>query len=506
MYSHNISSRNCKYENLWHGFFTMRFHDMSSLKSYEVIQKLGQGTFGVVQKARNRKTNELVALKQLINHLAKEGFPITAMREITILRTLDHTNVLKIVDMIYDPPKVQNPQDVVHTRGCFYTVSPYMSSDLVGLLENPNISLDVPQIKCLMKQLLHGIHYIHSQNYLHRDVKAANILIDSEGVLKIADFGLARSYHGQPPKLGQGPGGGERNYTALVVTRWYRPPELLLGERKYTTAVDMWGVGCVFGELFLHRPILAGQSDTQQAQIIFDLCGPPNPINWQSAHLLPNKTELNVGLRSKRTLEQRFLRFMTSDGLELLLGLLTLDPYKRMNALDALAHPYFQNEPRALEPGELPKYEESHEIDKDRFKKLRKEAPRPEDMFKDKLRGLPAREAPVSRPKPAPPAPAPTTKEPRERDTYIPKPREAAPPSSDRRRDRYEPPSAQASQSLQPSQALQQAPPLGPGQRRYDYKPRSDARGVFMPKRQPRLPSRPDVKRQRLDYDEKSDK
>lgn len=347
------------------------FQDMNSLKNYEIIKKLGQGTFGVVQKARNLKTNQLVALKQLINHSAKEGFPITAMREITILRPLNHKNVLKIIDMIYDHPKTSNPQDVVRSRGCFYTVSPYMCSDLVGLLENPNIKLDLPQIKCFMVQLLQGVQFIHESHFLHRDIKAANILIDFNGVLKIADFGLARNYHGKVPKLGQGPGGGERNYTALVVTRWYRPPELLLGERKYTTAVDMWGVGCVFGELFLHRPILAGQSDSQQIQIIFDLIGPPNQVNWPRAIELPNKKDYSIGLRCKRTLEMRFSKFMNNDGLDLMSGLLTLDPYKRLNAADALDHSYFKNDPLPLQPHELPSYEECHEIDKERFKKLR---------------------------------------------------------------------------------------------------------------------------------------
>lgn len=348
-----------------------RFRDMSKLRNYEIIQKLGQGTFGVVQKARNIKTKELVALKQLINHSAKEGFPITAMREITILKKLNHKNILKIIDMIYEEPKISNPQDILHQRGCFYTVSPYMCSDLVGLLENPNINLEVSHIKCFMEQLLHGIQYIHEQMFLHRDIKAANILIDRNGTLKIADFGLARVYHGSPPKFMSGPGGGERAYTGLVVTRWYRPPELLLGERRYTTAVDMWGIGCVFGELFTRKPILVGKTDSHQAQLIFDLVGPPNSISWSEATSLPNKHDLNIGLTCQRSLESKFAPLMNPDGINLLSGLLTLDPYKRFNALDALNHNYFKNEPLPMKPQELPKFEECHEIDKERFKLLR---------------------------------------------------------------------------------------------------------------------------------------
>ncbi|KAG2735350.1 hypothetical protein G9P44_001564 [Scheffersomyces stipitis] len=345
------------------------FADMAKLSDFTVIEKLGQGTFGVVQKAKSKRTGQTVAIKQLINHSAKEGFPITAMREITILRQLNHINILTIVEMIHEEPKVKNPADLVTSRGCFYTVSPYMSSDLVGLLENPNVSLELSHIKCLMRQLLKGIQYIHESKFLHRDVKAANILINSRGVLKIADFGLARVYHGKVPKLGTGPGGGERAYTGLVVTRWYRPPELLLGERKYTTAVDLWGIGCVFAELFTHKPILVGKSDAHQAQLVFGLVG--SPINWTHASSLPNKTDLNIGLSCVRSLEQRFHSLMPPDGVTLLSGLLALDPYKRYNALDALNHEFFKNDPLPLRPEDLPHFEESHEIDKEKFKKLK---------------------------------------------------------------------------------------------------------------------------------------
>lgn len=348
-----------------------QFESMDRLTQYEIIKKIGQGTFGVVQKARDRKLGRLVALKQLINHLAKEGFPITAMREITILKKLSHKNVLAIFGMVHEEPKTASPQDLVTQRGMFYTISPYMTSDLVGLLENPGIELDVPTKKCILRQLLEGVNYIHQQRYFHRDIKAANILLDPHGVVKIADFGLARIYHGRRPIKGQGPGGGERNYTSLVVTRWYRPPELLLGERKYTTAVDMWGVGCVFGELFTKKPILVGSLDLNQAQIIFDLVGPPNREAWPTASLLPNKPDLNIGLTCKRSLETRFTPLLGEVGTDLMSNLLTLDPSKRYNALDALEHAYFTTDPQPIRPEQIRRFEESHEIDRERYKRLR---------------------------------------------------------------------------------------------------------------------------------------
>lgn len=356
---------------------------MDKLLQYEVIKKIGQGTFGVVQKARQKKTGQLVALKQLINHLAKEGFPITALREITILKKLNHKNVLKIIGMIYEDPKAASPEDAVTQRGVFYTVSPYMSVDLVGILENPSVTVDVPVIKCIMQQLLQGVDYIHQLHYFHRDIKAANILIDPRGVVKVADFGLARIYSGKTPEKGMGPGGGEKAYTALVVTRWYRPPELLLGERKYTTAVDMWGVGCVFAELYTKKPILVGSSDSNQAQIIFDLVGPPARDLWPEASLLPNKMDLNIGLTCRRSLETRFEPLLGPEGTDLLSKLLTLNPQKRYNALDALSHPFFTSNPKPLTPETMPHYEESHEIDREKYKRLREHgAAQPEKRAK----------------------------------------------------------------------------------------------------------------------------
>lgn len=124
-----------------------------------------------------------------------------------------------------------------------YMVTPYMDHDLSGLLDNPSVHFKEPQIKCYMQQLLNGLCYLHDNHILHRDMKAANLLINNRGILQIADFGLARHYDGPTPQPGRPTGQGRRDYTGLVVTRWYRPPELLLQLRQYTTAIDVWGVG-----------------------------------------------------------------------------------------------------------------------------------------------------------------------------------------------------------------------------------------------------------------------
>lgn len=339
------------------------FHGMSSMAKYEELSKLGKGTFGEVVKARNRKDHKLVALKSIIVHNQKGGFPITALREVTIMKLLKNENVLQLLELVC---KKDPDTKGIKKLPVFYMVMPYMSYDLAGLLTNPRVRLTQAHIKCLMQQLLRGIDYIHQQNYLHRDIKAANILIDHFGILKIADFGLARNYEGAPPVRGQGPCKSVRRYTGLVVTRWYRAPELLLGNQRYTTAVDIWGVGCVFGEMFEKSPILLGKSDLDQGRLIFELVGAPTLESWKEYKILPNANQFAFPA-SRRSLEQRFSN-VGKVGLQLMDGLLKLDPEQRFNALDALDHSYFKTNPLPCHPSELPKMEDSHEIDADKFR------------------------------------------------------------------------------------------------------------------------------------------
>jgi serine/threonine-protein kinase BUR1 len=332
---------------------------MSKLSDYDLYNQLGQGTFGVVTKARQKNSNKLVAIKKFIITDKKEGFPITAFREITIMKKLKNLNILQIIDIIYESN---------NNNSFFYTVSPYISSDLNGLLNNPRINLSLSQIKSLMLQILNGINYIHQSGYLHRDIKTANILLDHFGIVKIADFGLARLFHGDVPKFSNSPpGGGKFEYTGLVVTRWYRPPELLLGDRKYTTAVDIWGIGCVFGELFIKKPIFEGKSDIHQAEIIFKLLGSPTPENFPNAHLI-NRNNINLKINYSRNLELKFNSFMSNDALNLFSGMLTLDPMKRFNAVKCLESDFFKLDPLPCDSISLSNLEESHESDVKRFK------------------------------------------------------------------------------------------------------------------------------------------
>ena len=217
-----------------------------------------------------------------------------------------------------------------------------------------------------MLQLLEGINYMHCTKYMHRDIKTANILIDHNGTVKLADFGLARLYYGPPPNLRfPGSAGTGAKYTSVVVTRWYRAPELVLGEKYYTTAVDIWGIGCVLAEFFEKKPILQGTSDIDQGHVIFKLMGTPTEEEWKLARYLPGaqltKTEY------KSTLKDRFGKYLNETGLKFLSKLLALDPYKRYTAMAAMKDDFFKEEPLPVEKLQL-LCEESHESDIKRYK------------------------------------------------------------------------------------------------------------------------------------------
>ncbi|MCJ1439879.1 MAG: serine/threonine protein kinase, CMGC, CDC2/CDK sub [Stictis urceolatum] len=339
-----------------------RFHGCSRITNYEVMGKLGEGTFGEVHKARSRANGNFVALKKILMHNEKDGFPITALREIKLLKMLSHPNILKLEEMAVEHRKKDRGKKAV-----MYMVTPYMDHDLSGLLENPAVKITEPQIKCYMIQLLKGLKYLHGMQILHRDMKAANLLISNKGILQIADFGLARPYDDPPPKPGKGGGEATRDYTTLVVTRWYRPPELLLQLRKYTTAIDLWGVGCVFGEMFKGRPILAGKSDLHQIESIFQLVGSPSEDNMPGWSALPGCEGVTSFGHYRNQLPVVF-REQGSAMISLISELLTLDWRGRINAMDALKHPYFTTAPLPLRPGDIPQFEESHELDRRKFR------------------------------------------------------------------------------------------------------------------------------------------
>ncbi|GMI70652.1 hypothetical protein like AT1G09600 [Hibiscus trionum] len=309
-------------------------------ESFEKFEKIGQGTYSSVYKARDLESNKLVALKKVrFVNMDPESVCFMA-REIIILRRLDHPNVMKIEGLITS-----------RTSGSIYLIFEYMEHDLAGLLAAPEVKFTEAQIKCYMQQLLQGLDHCHSRGVLHRDIKGSNLLIDCNGNLKIGDFGLATFFH--PDQ--------KQPLTSRVVTLWYRPPELLLGSTNYGVAVDLWSSGCILAELFTGKPIMSGRTEVEQLHKIFKLCGSPPEDYWKRSKL-PHATIFKPQHPYKRCVPETFKDFPAS-ALVLLEVLLSIEPEYRGTASSALQSEFFTTHPLPCDPSSLPKYPPSKEFD-----------------------------------------------------------------------------------------------------------------------------------------------
>jgi cyclin-dependent kinase len=283
--------------------------------------KLGEGTYGVVYRAKDQKGQEIYALKKIRLQAEEEGIPSTAIREISLLKELNHINIVKLYEVLHSPKKLT-------------LVFEYVEQDLKKILDMAKgKGLDIKFTKNLLYQLLRGVDHIHKYKVLHRDLKPQNLLINKDNILKIADFGLARGY-GIPVK----------NYTHEVVTLWYRPPDVLLGNKTYGTTVDMWSIGCIFAEMASGKPLFSGNSEVDQLKKIFEIMGTPTDNYASSLKELPEWGVGDNNFEEKKPQNfKELIPNLDNEGIDLLQKFLQLEPDKRISCEEALKHPFFDD-------------------------------------------------------------------------------------------------------------------------------------------------------------------
>ena len=293
----------------------------SLANKYTKTTKIGEGTYGVVYKAKDQKGNEIYALKRIRLQAEEEGIPSTAIREISLLKELNHKNIVKLCDVLHTPKKLT-------------LVFEFIDQDLKKLIDTTNgVGLDIKLVKSFLYQLIKGMEYIHKHKVLHRDLKPQNLLITKDNVLKIADFGLARGY-GIPVK----------NYTHEVVTLWYRAPDVLLGSKTYGTTVDLWSIGCIFAEMVTGKPLFMGKSESDQLKKIFKVRGTPSDSYCGCLRELPEwGVNDNVFDSYDEVDIRKHVPNLDEDGIDLLMKFVQMEPEKRISCDEALKHPFFND-------------------------------------------------------------------------------------------------------------------------------------------------------------------
>ncbi|XP_057721357.1 cell division control protein 2 homolog D-like [Arachis stenosperma] len=299
---------------------------LSAKEAFEKLEKVGEGTYGKVYRARDKATGKIVALKKTRLHEDEEGVPPTTLREVSILRMLSRDpHVVRLMDV----KQGQNKEG----KTVLYLVFEYMDTDLKKFIRSFRQSgqfIPPKTVKSLMYQLCKGVAFCHGHGILHRDLKPHNLLMDrTTMMLKIADLGLARAFTVPIKK-----------YTHEILTLWYRAPEVLLGATHYSMAVDMWSVGCIFAELVAKQALFPGDSELQQLLHIFRLLGTPNEEVWPGVSKLMNWHEY-----PQWSPQELYMAVPTLDdqGVDLLSQMLQYEPSKRISAKKAMEHPYFHD-------------------------------------------------------------------------------------------------------------------------------------------------------------------
>ncbi|XP_050305699.1 cyclin-dependent kinase 1-like [Anthonomus grandis grandis] len=289
------------------------------VEDFYKIEKIGEGTYGVVYKGKNKKTGEMVAMKRIRLENEDEGIPSTALREMSLLMELKHKNIVTLLEVILDEPKL-------------YLIFEYLCMDLKKYLDNIESGkmMNPKLVKSYLFQINEAILFCHQRRVIHRDLKPQNLLISRDGAIKVADFGLGRAF-GIPVRI----------YTHEVVTLWYRAPEVLLGAARYSCPVDIWSVGCIFAEMVTRKPLFQGDSEIDQLFRIFRVLKTPTEDIWKGVSSLPEYHAIFPNWTSYNLEHQ--VKNLSEDGLDLLGKMLIYDPSKRISAKGIATHPYFRD-------------------------------------------------------------------------------------------------------------------------------------------------------------------
>ncbi|XP_069815860.1 mitogen-activated protein kinase 15 [Dendropsophus ebraccatus] len=293
-------------------------------QKYEIKKRLGKGAYGIVWKAIDRKTGEIVAVKKIFDAFRNRTDAQRTFREIMFLQEFgEHPNIIRLLNVI----RAQNDKDI-------YLVFEYMETDLHAVIKKGNLLKDV-HMRYILYQLLKATKFLHSGNVIHRDQKPSNILLDADCLVKLCDFGLARSlYQIQEDS-------GNPALTEYVATRWYRAPEILLASHRYTKGVDMWSVGCILAEMLLGKPLFPGTSTINQIERIMSVI--PTPTQED---ILAIRSDYGASVIGRMNVRQRIplLELLPPscppEAIDLLSKLLVFNPDKRLTAEEALEHPY----------------------------------------------------------------------------------------------------------------------------------------------------------------------
>lgn len=305
--------------------------DHENVLTQPTAKKVGEGTYAVVFLGKQTSTERDIAIKEIKTGQFKDGLDMSALREVKYLQELKHVNVIELVD-------------VFESANNLNLVLEFLPSDLEVLIKDRTLLFSPGDVKSWLLMTLRGVHHCHRNFILHRDLKPSNLLLSQSGELKIADFGLARSL-----------GSPNEEFTSNVVTRWYRAPELLLGAKHYDGGVDIWAVGIIFAELMLRVPYLPGADDIDQIDVTFRALGTPTDSMWELVSTLPGYNNLTVYPQpTKQELRKRFIA-ATESALDLMNGMLSLNPRKRWNSSKCLLSEYFLENPAPTEPSNLPK-------------------------------------------------------------------------------------------------------------------------------------------------------